>query len=79
MKIELPDQFAAQIGPKDLLIDLATGMYAARHLSLGQAAELANLSQGELQQELGRRQIPVQYDLDDLAHDIRAAAEIVRP
>jgi predicted HTH domain antitoxin len=78
MKIELPDQFAAQIGHRDLLIDLATGMYAARHLSLGQAAELANLSQGELQQELGRRQIPVQYDLDDLAQDIRAAAEIAR-
>jgi predicted HTH domain antitoxin len=78
MKIELPDQFAAQIGQKDLLIDLATGMYAARHLSLGQAAELANLSQGEMQRELGRRQIPAQYDLDDLAHDIHAAAEVAR-
>jgi predicted HTH domain antitoxin len=78
MKIELPDQFAGQIGQRDLLIDLATGMYAAGHLSLGQAAELASLSQGELQRELGRRQIPAQYDLDDLAHDIRAAAEIAR-
>jgi len=78
MKIELPDQYAAEIGEKDLLIDLATGMYAARHLTLGQAAKLANLSQSELQRELGRRQIPVQYDLDDLAHDIRAAAEITR-
>jgi Uncharacterized small protein len=76
MKIELPDQLAAQIGHRGLLIDLATGMYVARHLTLGQAAKLANLSQGELQRELGRRQIPVPYDLDGLAHDVRAAAEI---
>jgi predicted HTH domain antitoxin len=78
MKIELPDQFAAQLEPRDLLIDLAAGMYAARHLTLGQASELAGLSQGEFQKELGRRQIPAHYDLDDLAYDLRAADEIVR-
>ena len=76
MKIELPDQFVAQLERREVLMDLATGMYAAQHLTLGQAAELANVSQGELQRELGGRQIPVHYDLDDLAYDIRAAVEI---
>ena len=78
MKIEVPDQFIAQLQPRELLLDLAVGMYAARHLTLGQAAELANLSQGELQKELGRRQIPVQYDLEDLAYDLRSADELGR-
>ena len=78
MKIELPDQFTAQLQPKELLLDLAIGMYAARHLTLGQAAELANLSQAELQRELGRRHIPAHYDLEDLEYDIRAADELGR-
>jgi predicted HTH domain antitoxin len=78
MKIDLPDRITAQFKPRELLIDLAAGMYAARHLTLGQAAELANLSQGELQRELGRRQIPAHYDLEDLTYDLRAASEIAR-
>ena len=78
MKIELPEKFAACLQEKDLLIDLATGMYAAEHLTLGQAAELAGVSQGHLQRELGRRQIPVHYDVEDLAYDLRAAAELAR-
>jgi predicted HTH domain antitoxin len=78
MKIELPDQYASRFERREVLIDLATGMYAARHLTLGQAAELAKLSQGELQRELGRRQIPAHYDLEDLTHDLRVADEIAR-
>jgi predicted HTH domain antitoxin len=78
MKIDLPDQFTAHLDPRDVLMDLATGMYIARHVTLGQAAEMANMSQGEMQRELGRRQITAHYDLDDLAHDLRAADEIAR-
>jgi predicted HTH domain antitoxin len=78
MKIELPDEFATHLEQRDLLVDLAVGMYAARHATLGQAAAVANLSQGELQRELGRRQISVHYDLEDLAFDLRAAEQIAR-
>ena len=76
MKIELPDHLTARVAEREVFLDLAVGMYAAKRLTLGQAAELAGVSQGELQRELGRRQIPVHYDLEDLAHDLQAAAEL---
>ena len=78
MKIELPDRFAARLEQREILLDLAVGMYAAKHLTLGQAAELAGVPQALLQRELGQRQIPAHYDLDDLAHDLSAAAELAR-
>ena len=76
MQIELPDHLAGRMDKRDVLLDLAVGMYAAKHLTLGQAAELAGISQGDLQRELGRRQIAANYDLDDLAYDLKAASEL---
>ena len=78
MTIELPARFAVQLHQCEILLDLAVGMYAARQLTLGQAAELAGIPQALLQRELGQGQIPAHYDLDDLAHDLSAAAELVR-
>ncbi len=78
MQIELPDRLTGQMKKSDVLLDLAVGSYAARHVTLGQAAELAAISQGEFQRELGRRQIAVHYDLDDLAYDSKAAGELAR-
>lgn len=78
MQIELPDSLAGKVPKGEVLLDLAVGMYAAQHLTLGQAAELANVPQGDFQRELGRRQIPAHYDLDDLGYDLRAAAELAR-
>jgi predicted HTH domain antitoxin len=78
MQIELPDSLTGNMQKDDVLLDLAVGMYAARHLTLGQAAGLSNISQGDFQSELGRRQIAVQYDLEDLAYDLRAASELAR-
>ena len=62
MQIELPDHLTAHMEKRDVLLDLAVGMYGARHLTLGQAAELAGVSQGELQRALGHRQIAAHYD-----------------
>ena len=76
MSIDLPDHLLGQLKPRDVLLDLAVGMYAARHLTLGQAAELAGLAQAEMQRELGRREVPAHYDMDDLAYDLAAAAEL---
>jgi predicted HTH domain antitoxin len=78
MQIELPDSLTGNMQKDDVLLDLAVGMYTARHLTLGQAAESSNISQGDFQSELGRRQIAVQYDLEDLAYDLRAASELAR-
>ena len=78
MQIELPDSMAGKMDAEEVLLDLAVGMYVGRHLTLGQAAELARISQGEFQRVLGRQQIPAHYGLDDLAYDLRAVAELAR-
>lgn len=78
MKLELPEHLAATLAERDILLDLAAGMYASDHATLGQAAEVAGVSQAEFQRELGRRRIPVHFDMADLAHDLQAAAEIAR-
>ena len=78
MKLEVPDQFTARLDQAEVLLDLAVGMYASGHLTLGQAAGLAGIPQARLQRELGSRQIPVQYDLDDLAQDLQAAKDLLR-
>jgi predicted HTH domain antitoxin len=76
MQIELPDHLIAHATQRDILVDLALGMYGAGRLTLGQASELSGVSQGELQRELGRRQIALHYDLDDLTQDLNAAREL---
>ena len=78
MKLEVPDQFTARLDQAEVLLDLAVGMYASGHLPLGQAAGLVGISQARLQRELGRRQIPAQYDLDDLAQDLQASKDLLR-
>jgi predicted HTH domain antitoxin len=76
MNIEVPEKFTVQLDRSAVLLDLASGMYAAGHLTLGQAAELAGLAQGEMQKELGRRHIAANYDLDDLQQDLKAIADL---
>ena len=78
MLIELPDHLSAHMEKADVLLDLAVGMYAANHLTLGQAAELAGIPHGTFQRELGRRHIVAPYDLGDLNYDLRAASELAR-
>ena len=73
MHLELPDQLLESCDADDVKLALAIGMYASRRMTLGQASELCGLSQGQLQRELGRRQIPAHYDLQDFEHDLKAA------
>jgi len=63
------------ISPSDLLADVAVGLYVDRRVTLGQAAEIANMSQSDFRKLLGRLDVPVQYDLDDLHHDLAVMRE----
>jgi predicted HTH domain antitoxin len=78
MQIELPESLATKLDKEDVLLDLAVGMYAGRRLTLGQAAKLARVPQGAFQKVLGLRQVPAHYDMDDLAADLQAAADMAR-
>jgi predicted HTH domain antitoxin len=72
MNVVLPEKVEAALNPEQARLDLAVGIYSSGRVTMGTAAEVAHLSVPAFQQELGRRRIPVNYDLEELAHDIQA-------
>jgi predicted HTH domain antitoxin len=78
MNVVLPERVEARLNPQEARLDLAVGMYSSGRVTLGTAAEVADLSVPEFQRELGRRRLPVNYTAEDLAYDLQAAAELTR-
>lgn len=78
MNVLLPDRIEAMLSPSEARLDLAIGMYSSGRVTMGTAAEVADLSIPEFQRELGRRRIPVNYTAEDLARDLQAAADLAR-
>ena len=78
MVIEIQDKALRGLkltGPQALL-DLAVGLFTERQITLGRAAEVAQLTQLDFQRELGRRGIPIHYDIEDLQSDLRTLAAL---
>jgi predicted HTH domain antitoxin len=78
MTIEVPD---VKIGSQPLTneqarLDFAIGLYTGRHASLGHAAKVAGLPKTLFMRELGRREIPMHYRIEDVEHDWRLAEEL---
>ena len=63
------------ISPADLMVDIAMGLYVDRRATLGEAAEVAGMTQAKFRRLLGRRGVPLQYDLDDFEHDLMVLRE----
>ena len=78
MNVVLPDRVEAKLSPQEARLDFAVGIYSSRRVTMGTAAEVANLSIPEFQRELGRRRIEANYTADDLAYDLEAAGELGR-
>jgi len=70
--IELPDKplSGLHLTSDEARRELAIGLYAGGRVSLGQAASIAGQSRIELQQELGRRHICMNYSLEAAQQDI---------
>ena len=74
--LEIPESVAAAMRlPKpqlhrELMVELAVGLYADGVLAFGKARELTGVSVYEFAQALGRRGIVRHYDEDELARDI---------
>lgn len=58
------------LSERDALVDIAIGLYKREQVSLGRAAEIAGVITPEFLSELGRRRIPVNYDVPDLQADL---------
>lgn len=78
--LEIPDSVARAIRlPKkeqqrQLKTELALSLYAQELLSFGKACELAEMTKVEFGLLLGKRNIPRQYDEQDLQDDIAYAS-----
>jgi predicted HTH domain antitoxin len=78
--LEIPDSVARAIRlprreqPHQLKTELALSLYAQGILSFGKACELAEMTNLEFGILLGKRDIPRQYDEQDLQDDIAYAS-----
>jgi predicted HTH domain antitoxin len=72
MIVTIPDERIGgiQLDERDVLIDIAIGLYKREQASLGRAAEIANMSSPAFLHELGRRKIPINYEINDLHADL---------
>ncbi len=82
--LELPKELfikgreSAQRVKMEALKRLAATFYADGSLSLGKAAELANVSKQEFLDFLAAHNIPLNYDLDELEEDLATVKEFLQ-
>lgn len=74
----LPEAVEKRLTAAEAALHLALGLFVGEKVTLGQAAEVAGISQPAFMQELGRRRIPIHYGADELAEDLRAVDELSR-
>ena len=72
MNLEIPDRLLKQAGftKDDLLLHLAIILFEEEKITLGQAAQLANMHQSVFQLELSQRNIPIHYSETEYLHDM---------
>ena len=72
MTLTIPDERMGnlKLTETDVMTDIAIGLYKREQVSLGRAAEIAGVSSPKFLEELGRRRIPINYDVEDLRADI---------
>lgn len=61
---------ASHLTPEAALLDVAIGIYKREQWSLGRCAKIVGMSRSEFQDELGNREIPINYDTADLDQDL---------
>ena len=78
MVVTLPDHIPAlqRMSEQEIKSELALSLYAARKLTLVQAADLSQRSLFDFQALLRDRRIPQHYDEADLEQDLVALREL---
>ena len=77
MTLTLPENLEARLSPQSMALHLAIGLFVAEEATLGQAAQVAGLTQTEFLRELGKRRIPIHYGHEELAADLEAVETLV--
>lgn len=76
MELTLPAPLNTSLSPKSAALHLAIGLFVAQESTLGQAAQVAGLSQADFLRELGQRRIPIHYGAEELAADLLVVEEL---
>jgi predicted HTH domain antitoxin len=71
VQLTLPENVEARLSAAKAALHLAIGLFVSNEVTLGQAAEIASLSQADFLKELGRRRIPIHYGMEELMEDLR--------
>ena len=59
-----------KITPEEAKLDFAIGLFIDYKVTLGQAANIAHLTQAQFIKELGKRKIPIHYGIDEFNKDV---------
>ena len=78
MELTLPERLQHRLTPESTALHLAIGLFVAEEATLGQAAEVAGLSQTKFLRELGRHRIPIHYGAEELAEDLRTVETLAQ-
>lgn len=80
MSLTIPDEVfkSAHMTEEELRCELAVMLFQKEKLTLGQASQLAGLTQLEFQQALASRKIPLHYDVAEFDEDMKTLAELGR-
>ena len=78
MVIEIQDESlrGLKLTKSEAVLDFAIGLFTDRRITLGRAAEIAGSTQSDFQRELGRRGIPIHYDVADLQADLQTLSAL---
>jgi predicted HTH domain antitoxin len=78
MELRVPDQLirGLNLSESQWLLNLAIGLFLDRRITLGRGAEIAGISKPAFLDELGKRRIPINYDMADLESDLRTIEKL---
>ena len=71
MQLTLPETVETTLSPRRAALHLAIGLFVSEEATLGQAAEIAGLTQAAFLKELGARHLSTHYGMDELAEDLK--------
>ncbi len=63
---------------QELMQEIPVMLYQKEKITLGQASQLAQMNQLQFQHLLASREIPINYDIEDLETDLKNLAELER-
>ena len=80
MPVTIPDDIvqSTRMTEEELRQEIAVLLFEKEKLTLGQASQLAGVTQLQFQHLLASRQIPVHYDVAELEEDMATLRELGR-